>query len=305
MGPLAAPRPAKAGWSRRRKVRATLVAVPAALILGFVGLAAALAISGYEPPTEDTPVAATAAPAPTPVDSDGDGVIDAEDDFPSDAGRSRSTDRDGDGVPNDVDVAPDDPAVSAYPTGVVNRVVDGDTVEVDGFGTIRVIGIDTPERDECGYEEASAAMEALVLGRQVTLVPGARDDRDKYDRLLRYIDVDGADAGRAQIASGLAIARYDSRDGYGGHTREADYVTLDAQTPESVTCAAPAPAPAPVRPPANTPAPAPAPAPAGDPWNMPGPDLDCDDIRQKVRVNPPDYHGLDRDGDGWGCESYG
>ncbi|WP_062530358.1 HNH endonuclease family protein [Demequina rhizosphaerae] len=40
-------------------------------------------------------------------------------------------------------------------------------------------------------------------------------------------------------------------------------------------------------------------------WNKPGPDLDCSDIRKKVRVYPPDYHRLDADGDGWGCESYG
>ncbi|WP_278235874.1 HNH endonuclease family protein [Isoptericola sp. AK164] len=41
------------------------------------------------------------------------------------------------------------------------------------------------------------------------------------------------------------------------------------------------------------------------PWNQPGPDLDCSDIRKKVRVYPPDYHRLDADGNGWGCESYG
>ena len=39
-------------------------------------------------------------------------------------------------------------------------------------------------------------------------------------------------------------------------------------------------------------------------WNQPGPDLDCADIRKRVRVYPPDYHRLDADGDGWGCESY-
>ncbi|WP_082105386.1 HNH endonuclease family protein [Demequina subtropica] len=44
---------------------------------------------------------------------------------------------------------------------------------------------------------------------------------------------------------------------------------------------------------------------ASQPWNQPGPDLDCSDIRKKVRVYPPDYHRLDADGDGWGCESYG
>jgi micrococcal nuclease len=43
----------------------------------------------------------------------------------------------------------------------------------------------------------------------------------------------------------------------------------------------------------------------GEPWNSPGPDLDCADIGHKVYITGPDYHRLDRDGDGVGCESYG
>jgi hypothetical protein len=34
-------------------------------------------------------------------------------------------------------------------------------------------------------------------------------------------------------------------------------------------------------------------------------DLDCVDIQQEVWVGDYDPHGLDRDSDGWGCESYG
>ncbi|MEX2503411.1 MAG: thermonuclease family protein [Egicoccus sp.] len=114
----------------------------------------------------------------------------------------------------------------------VEWVIDGDTVDVRGpDGTeerIRVIGIDTPEREECGYAEAADAMADLVEGREVDLVPGARDDRDRYDRLLRYLDVDGTDAGLQLIEQGLAVARYDSRDGHGRHDREDAYVAADA-----------------------------------------------------------------------------
>lgn len=35
-----------------------------------------------------------------------------------------------------------------------------------------------------------------------------------------------------------------------------------------------------------------------------GRDLDCADIGHPVRVDGADPHGLDRDGDGVGCESY-
>ena len=118
-------------------------------------------------------------------------------------------------------------APDATQTGTVTHVVDGDTVDVEGVGRIRVIGIDTPERGACGYESATQAMSVLVLGRRVSLVPGATEDSDRYGRLLRYVDVGSQDAGLSLISDGWAIARYDSRDGYGRHPREDIYVSAD------------------------------------------------------------------------------
>ncbi len=43
----------------------------------------------------------------------------------------------------------------------------------------------------------------------------------------------------------------------------------------------------------------------GEPWNQPGPDLDCADIGMTVYITGPDYRRLDREGDGIACESYG
>lgn len=117
-------------------------------------------------------------------------------------------------------------------SGVVSNVVDGDTVDVDGVGRIRVIGIDTPERGACGYESATQAMSVLVLDKDVTLVRGATDDEDRYGRMLRYVDVGSVDAGLSLIEDGWAIARYDSRDGYGAHPRQEQYVAADLAAPD-------------------------------------------------------------------------
>lgn len=125
-----------------------------------------------------------------------------------------------------------EPALSGE-VWIVTRVVDGDTVDVRRGSTterVRVIGIDTPERGECGYEPAASALGALILNEEVALTPGARDDRDRYDRLLRYLDTGDIDAGLYLIEQGLAIARYDSRDGYGRHPREGVYVAADDAT---------------------------------------------------------------------------
>ncbi len=114
----------------------------------------------------------------------------------------------------------------------VTSIVDGDTIDT-AAGTVRIIGIDTPERDDCGYEAATENLASLIPdGAQVSLVPvETMADIDVYGRLLRYVDtVDGLDVGAAQIGAGLAIARYDSRDGYGAHPRESDYIALDEST---------------------------------------------------------------------------
>jgi endonuclease YncB( thermonuclease family) len=191
----------------------------------------------------------------------------------------------------------DPPTTAPAPPVTVTDVVDGDTVDVSTGARIRVIGIDAPEVGACGADQATRAMEALVLGKAVALTAGARDDVDRYGRLLRYVDVDGGDAGLSLIQQGLAIARYDSRDGYGGHPREQEYVAADAASPDPVCAAPPAPAPAPA-PVAGLPADD---APSGAYY------ANCDAARAAgvapLYVGEPGYRPkLDRDRDGVACE---
>lgn len=92
-------------------------------------------------------------------------------------------------------------------------VTDGDTIEVAAAGipdeTIRLIGIDTPEvygGIECGGREASAEMERLATGMVTVRTDPTQDRRDRYGRLLAYIDKAGRDLGRVMVARGLAPA---------------------------------------------------------------------------------------------------
>ena len=117
-------------------------------------------------------------------------------------------------------------------TYTVSDVVDGDTVDIavsDGTAfRVRVVGIDAPAMDTCEGQAALDAMSALVLGRQVALVTGGGEDTDGDGRSLRYVDVDGIDAGLSQIEQGHAIAGDEGRDGDGGHDRAEAYVSADA-----------------------------------------------------------------------------
>lgn len=116
----------------------------------------------------------------------------------------------------------------------VTRIIDGDTLVVAGGATIRLIGIDTPERGQPCYRQARDHLAALIDDQAVTLTaaPG-RDDHDKYGRLLRYVAASRTDVGLAQIRDGYAVARYDGLTrGYQPHPRQAEYRNTDATTPQ-------------------------------------------------------------------------
>lgn len=183
---------------------------------------------------------------------------------------------------------------------LVSRVIDGDTLELGNGQDVRLVGIDTPEVGDCGYEKASENLAVLVEGKQVTL-SRSDEDVDRYGRLLRHVNLGQLDAGLRLVENGLAIARYDSRDGYGFHPREPQYIAADRARPPFRCPAPPAPKPAPTAPTAPT-------APAGcaegyTPCVPPyPPDVDCPDVDGPIRVTGSDPHALDADGDGVACE---
>lgn len=114
-----------------------------------------------------------------------------------------------------------------YEEAVVTRVVDGDTIEVEvtarvegpGAGeaavgdshAVRLLGIDTPEsvspREpvECFGREASQATAALLQGATVKLVRDV-EERDGFDRLLRYVYLGAELANARLVANGYAHA---------------------------------------------------------------------------------------------------
>jgi len=87
-------------------------------------------------------------------------------------------------------------SASAAPIdGIVVRVVDGDTIDVqlaDRVEKVRYIGVNTPEihhpikGEEPGGREAAEVNRRLVAGRHVRLELDVRT-RDRYGRLLAYV----------------------------------------------------------------------------------------------------------------------
>lgn len=99
----------------------------------------------------------------------------------------------------------------------VTSVADGDTITVDMNGTperIRMIGVDTPETHDpgtpvqCYGPEASAFTKQTLLEKSVRLeADPINDNRDRYDRLLRYVYLqDGSLFSQTLIAQGYGFA---------------------------------------------------------------------------------------------------
>lgn len=84
----------------------------------------------------------------------------------------------------------------------VYYVIDGDTIAIDNF-KIRLSGIDAPEKDECYYKEAKEEVTKL-LANQTIYLERDKTNIDKYNRLLRYVYLDGANINSHLVQEGFA-----------------------------------------------------------------------------------------------------
>jgi micrococcal nuclease len=98
-------------------------------------------------------------------------------------------------------------------TYTVTRVVDGDTIKVEDIGTIRLIGIDTPEtvnprkEVECFGKEASEKAKELLEGKKIKIeLDSSQGEVDRYGRVLAYVYMeDGRLFNEVMIREGYAF----------------------------------------------------------------------------------------------------
>jgi micrococcal nuclease len=123
-----------------------------------------------------------------------------------------------------------------YHVRKVNKIVDGDTIDVDidlGFdisftSRVRLAGIDTPESRTTDKQEKVLGLE--VKARLKNLLDNAKsvvirteklDSDEKYGRILAWLFIDGAEqsVNHSLIADGYAWE-------YGGGTKMKDFNLL-------------------------------------------------------------------------------
>lgn len=125
-------------------------------------------------------------------------------------------------------------------TATVAKVVDGDTFIArdrsgKDLGRVRILGMDAPEmaRDGqpamCGAEDAKTELERLLDGHSVALITDPRQpDKDRYGRLLRYVEVSSTDISESLIRSGHAPNTSSARS----HTRHRIYAAAQDEAQE-------------------------------------------------------------------------
>ena len=101
----------------------------------------------------------------------------------------------------------------------VQRVVDGDTIELDNGQRVRMIGIDAPETGQLGANGATQFVKGEVEGKDVWLESDG-DDTSAGERLRRYVwlqqptkPVDANQIRRYMLNALLILNRFARADG--------------------------------------------------------------------------------------------
>jgi len=93
-------------------------------------------------------------------------------------------------------------------SGICDYVIDGDTINVRGVGRIRLVGVDTPERGQPGYQEAKNFVNNLCSGKRVYLDVDDAKNYDKYGRVLAVVYVDDINVNAELLRRGYAEILY-------------------------------------------------------------------------------------------------
>jgi len=169
-------------------------------------------------------------------------------------------------------------------SGTVTRIVDGDTIHVDGQ-SIRFALVSAPELHEDGGTSAKQVIEIMCpVGSKVLVDEDDGQQEGSYGRIVAVVYCDGInlnalslDLYRVYLSSEFCYkSEFSSEDWvqeYGCGTTIQTIESCDPSYPD--VCIATSP-----------------------------PDLDCKDVPySKFTVLPPDPHRFDGDKDGIGCES--
>lgn len=99
----------------------------------------------------------------------------------------------------------------------VIRVVDGDSFDLADGRRIRLLSVDAPEKNRCGFEPARQLLSSLLADKHVRLTDVTTDD---YGRLLANVFVGDLFVNEAMLQEGVVRFTYVTSSRY-EHVKEA------------------------------------------------------------------------------------
>lgn len=109
------------------------------------------------------------------------------------------------------------------PTETVVEVVDGDTFFIQNRQPVRLNGLDAPELENCFGKESKAALEKLILGKQVLL---KEPMVDSFKRVMALAYIGGRSVNEYMIKNGFAYYRSASSSELPNFKAANDYARL-------------------------------------------------------------------------------
>lgn len=122
-----------------------------------------------------------------------------------------------------------DIAFADYPDGYydVGVIINGETFTLSDGKSVRLIGIDAPEAGETCSIEATQKLASLIAGETVYLETDV-SETDQYNRLLRYVYVNGILVNDRLVYDGYAYAvSYPPDTAYASQLADAEKNAID------------------------------------------------------------------------------
>ncbi|MSU60417.1 MAG: thermonuclease family protein [Candidatus Staskawiczbacteria bacterium] len=88
---------------------------------------------------------------------------------------------------------------------VVTKIIDGDTIIVEGGYHVRLLGIDADEENDACYDSAKKRLEQILFGKKIILEKDVKDV-DRYDRCLRYVFFEKENVNIKMVKDGQVVA---------------------------------------------------------------------------------------------------
>ena len=95
---------------------------------------------------------------------------------------------------------------------IVSKVIDGDTIQLENGLKVRLLGINTPEKNMIYYEEAKEFLKKKIENRTIEIETNPENKIDKYDRVLAYVFLDGKFINKEILENGLGNLYYYEKD---------------------------------------------------------------------------------------------